>query len=80
MCDRGKAHLGADCCKKHMPVHKKTVNCKFHILVDLDEFRWDRDNALLLALALPSDGVTLQLDDQSAPDHFCSLDIINGNL
>ena len=22
---------------------------------DLDEFRWDRDNALLLALALPSD-------------------------
>ena len=58
MGDRGKAHVGAECRKKDMPVHKKTVYGKFHILVDLDEFRWDRDNALLLVLALPSDGVS----------------------
>ena len=80
MGDRGKAHLGAECREENMPVHKKTVNGKFHILVDLYELRWDLGNALLLTLALPSDGVTLQLDDRSAPDHFCSLDVINGNI
>ena len=52
MGDRGKAHLGAECREENMPVHKKTVNGKFHILVDLYELRWDLGNALLLALAL----------------------------
>jgi hypothetical protein len=80
MCDRGKTHLGAECREENMPIHKKTVNGKFHILVDLDKLRWDCDNALLHALALPSDGVTLQLDDRSTPDHFRSLDVIEGNI
>jgi hypothetical protein len=37
MGDRGKAHLGAECREENMPVHKKTVDGKFHILVDLYE-------------------------------------------
>ena len=80
MCDHGIAHLGAECREENMPVHKKTVNGKVHILLDLDKLRWDHNNALLLALALPSDGVPLQLNDRSAPDHFRSLDVINGNI
>ncbi len=80
MSDRGEAHPGAEGCKEHMFVHKKTVNGKFHILMDLDKLRRDFDNALLLALAPPSDSVPLHFDDRSAPDYFSSLDIINGDL
>ncbi len=61
MGDRGKkAHLGAECREENMPVDKKTVDGKLHILVDLYELRWDLGNALLLALAIPSDGVSLE--------------------
>ncbi len=51
MSGRGEAHPGAEGSKEHMFVHKKTVNAKFHVLVDLDKLRRDFDNALLLALA-----------------------------
>ena len=37
MGDRGKAHLGAECSEEHMLVYEKTVDGKFHILMDLDE-------------------------------------------
>ena len=80
MSDRGEAHPGAEGSKEHMFVHKKTVDGKFHVLVDLDKLRRDFDNALLLALAHLSDSVTLHFDDRSAPDYFSSLDIINGDL
>ena len=80
MGDRGKAHLGAEGSKEHMLVYKETVNGKFHILMDLDELRGDLDNTLLFALAIPSNGVPLHLDDRTAPDHFSSLDIINGDI
>ena len=80
MDDCGETNLCAVSSEDDMLVDNKAVNSQFHLLVDLDEFTWDFDDSLDSPPDIGMSHVPLELEDRAAPDHLCSLHIIQSHV
>jgi len=63
-----------------MLIDKEAVDCQFHLLVELDKFTGDFNDALDSPLGIRTSHVPLELEDRAAPDHFCSLHIVQSHV
>jgi hypothetical protein len=67
-------------CEEDVFVDKKTINCQFNILLELDELSRNIDNTLRHKLAVPPHSVPFHLENRLSPNYLCGLDIVDGHI